>query len=63
MKENKKVIFCNIAWMKYYKGELEDDKPINGGEYVKKYGEAVETTNFIDYNHYCYGFVRFNGGN
>jgi len=62
MKENKKVIFCNIAWMKYYLGESEDDKPINGGEYVKKYGEAVEATNFVDYNHYCYGFVRFNGG-
>ena len=30
MKENKKVIFCNIAWMKYYLGESEDDKPING---------------------------------
>ena len=30
----KKVVFCEIAWMKYYSGVSEDDQPVNGGKYV-----------------------------
>ena len=32
----KKVVFCEIAWMKYYSGVSEDDQPVNGGKYVKE---------------------------
>ena len=31
----KKVIFCEIAWMKYYKGVTEEDRPRNGGSYIE----------------------------
>ena len=29
-----RVLFCNVAWMKYYDGISEDDKPINGGKFI-----------------------------
>ncbi len=42
-----KVLFCNIAWMQYYKGiYLGIDEPLNGGEFVKKTGDAHEKYNF-----------------
>lgn len=39
-KENEKVVFCEIAWMKYYSGVSEDDQPVNGGKYVKENKEG-----------------------
>lgn len=42
-----KVIFCNIAWMKYYQGTTEDDIPVNGGEFVDKNHDANESLNFL----------------
>lgn len=30
----KKIVFCNIAWMKKYVGVTDDDKPMNGGKFV-----------------------------
>lgn len=31
-----RILFCKIAHMKYYKGICGNDKPYNGGDYVKK---------------------------
>lgn len=42
-----KVLFCNIAWMKYYQGTTEDDIPVNGGEFVDKNHDANESLNFL----------------
>lgn len=56
-----RVLFCNIAWMKYYNGITEEDKPINGGAYIKENENGGEVYNFRDYNGYCYGFVKLNG--
>jgi tetratricopeptide (TPR) repeat protein len=55
------VLFCNIAWMKYYEGVSEDDKPKNGGSYIKENVDGGECFNFLDYNGKCYGFVMTNG--
>ena len=30
----KKVVFCEVAWMKYYAGVSEADRPKNGGKYI-----------------------------
>ncbi|MDE7207820.1 MAG: hypothetical protein K2N90_11815, partial [Lachnospiraceae bacterium] len=57
----KKVVFCEIAWMKYYNGISEDDKPMNGGKYIKENGEGGEIFNFTPYNHKCYGYVMHYG--
>lgn len=29
-----KILFCNIAWMKKYRGVTDHDIPVNGGSYV-----------------------------
>lgn len=44
-----KVLFCNIAWMKFYNGITEDDKPINGGAFVSENNEGGECWNFHPY--------------
>lgn len=56
-----KILFCNITWMKNYIGVTEDDKPINGGKYVKENKDATESYNFHDYDGTCYGYVSNNG--
>ena len=41
------VIFCNIAYMKYYRGIIRGfDEPENGGKYVKENHDANEAYNF-----------------
>lgn len=55
------ILFCNIAWMKYYNGNTDDDKPKNGGSYIKENEDGGECYNFRDYNGKCYGYVMKNG--
>ena len=54
-------IFCEIAWMKKYRGVTENDKPKNGGKYIKENGYGGEVYNFLTYNHKCYGYVMHYG--
>lgn len=43
----KPIIFCNIAYMKYYKGIIDGvDEPVNGGAYVQETNDAHEAYNF-----------------
>ena len=56
-----KVVFCNIAWMKFYCGIDNSDMPKNGGAFVKNNNDACESFNFYPYNHYCLGYVRAPG--
>ena len=69
-----RVLFCNIAWMDYYKGKVDGvDEPKNGGSYVVKTGRANEEYNFSPYDlsaesgypagKYCLGFVETKHGN
>lgn len=61
-----RVLFCNIAWMKYYNGITEDDVPVNGGSWIDKNEEGAECFNFTLYDDYRYhGFVatKSNRGN
>lgn len=65
-----RVLFCNIAWMKYYKGIVEGvDEPRGGGSFVEKTGDAHEAFNFLATpltkeasgypdGEYCLGFVE-----
>ena len=60
----KPIIFCNIAYMKYYKGIIDGvDEPVNGGAYVKENNDAHEAYNFDcfrgegDETDFCIGFV------
>ena len=61
-----RILFCNIAWMKYYNGITHDDKPVNGGSWVKENENAIECLNFTPYNDriYCgYVSTKSNRGN
>ena len=43
----KPIIFCNIAYMKYYRGVIKDiDEPVNGGKYVTENNDGGECYNF-----------------
>ena len=57
----KKVVFCNIAWMKDYCGITDEDKPYNGGSFVEETGTAYECYKFKPNNHYCYGYFMSSG--
>lgn len=66
-----RILFCNITWLKYYKGIYPGvDEPYAGGAYVKKTGDALEKFNFeaVDFpfppaehlepGKYCLGFTE-----
>ena len=66
-----KILFCNITWLKYYKGIYTGiDEPYAGGDYVKITGDAHEKYNFdvveflvspddhLEPGKYCLGFVE-----
>lgn len=64
-----RILFCNIAWMNYYKGIVKDiDEPKGGGSFVKDTKDAHEKYNFeavpvhfedgfLPDDAYCLGFV------
>ncbi len=52
-----KIIFCNIAYMNQYIGNIEKDIPQGGGKWVDEHKDAHEKWNFLNFNGYCYGFV------
>ena len=41
-----KILFCNIAWMEWYKGALPYDMPVNGGAYIKENRDGADCDNF-----------------
>lgn len=60
-----RILFCNIAWMKDYRGNEDgNDTPLNGGSYVDETGDAHEKYNFFpihfegEEDSYCLGFCE-----
>lgn len=64
-----KLLFCNIAYMKYYKGTCEKDKAYGGGSFVDANGYGHEEFNFkpeyiefkdsiMEPGEYCLGFFE-----
>ncbi len=45
--KKERILFCNIAYMKHYKGITEDDIPMNGGSYIETESDAGEKYNFL----------------
>ncbi len=59
-----RILFCNIAWMKYYRGNgFKGDRPYNGGSYVEKHNDAAECMNFKVIGGKCYGNVSIGSPN
>lgn len=57
-----KILFCNIASMRYYQGNTNTDPPSFGGSYVEKTGDAYEKYNFLPFKKngltICCGFFE-----
>ena len=63
-----RMIFFNIAWMDYYKGRQDIDRPTGGGSYVQQNGFGSEIYNFkpekltlkgeTEEDEYCFGFFE-----
>ena len=58
MEDGIKVIFFNIAWMRQYNGNWENDKPVHGGKWIKEHGWGGEVYNFQPYENKMYGYVE-----
>lgn len=54
-----RILFCNIGWMKYYNGQNDKDRLLNGGKWVKENQEGGEIYNFRNLNGYYYGYVGY----
>ena len=52
------VVFFNIGWMRYYKGQTHSDRIVNGGEYVATNKTGHEVKNFLPIGNFLYGYVR-----
>ncbi len=62
--KKRRVLFCNTAYMKYYRGITKDDIPINGGRYVDEEFDATEKYNFLACSDgFCRGFVETSHSN
>ena len=64
-----RVLFCNIAWMDFYKGITDKDTPKGGGSFVDEMQNGNEIYNFLGEHisfddgflpedNYCLGFVE-----
>lgn len=53
-----KMLFCNIGWMEFYKGQSARDKIRGGGSYVQEEGMGHEVCNFSAHRGTVYGYVR-----
>ncbi len=53
-----KLLVCNAAWMNWYRGLQQGDRPVHGGSFVKRYGYGHELLNFAPNGKYYYGFVQ-----
>lgn len=69
-----RILFCNISYMKYYKGICDKDKAYGGGAFVAENGYGHEEFNFkpefIDFKDkdipsgdYCLGFFETKSSN
>ena len=58
-----RILYCNIAYLKYYDGRVTGEyTPVSGGAWVKENQDAHEKWNFLNMEGHCYGFVQVGGG-
>ena len=52
-----RIVFCNIGWMKGYRGVKKEDPITLGGAYVDKSHQGAEQYNFLNTDGHYYGYV------
>ncbi len=55
------MIFFNIGWMNYYRGNTEKDPIKKGGKFIDENGHGYEIWNFLPFNGRMYGYVQPGG--
>ncbi len=55
---NERILFCNVAYMRYYDSTLREEVPQNGGSYVVENKTGLEINNFHSCEGKYYGFVE-----
>ena len=59
MSEKRRLLFCNVAYMRYYDSGFKEETPQNGGSYVAENKTGYEINNFHLYEDgKYYGFVE-----
>lgn len=54
-----KIVFCNIAYLKFYDGRVAGELvPSSGGRWVQQNEDAHEKWNFLNFDGFCYGYVQ-----
>ena len=53
-----KLLVCNAAWMNWYRGLQQRDRPVHGGSFVDRHGYGHELLNFSPNGKYYYGYVQ-----
>ena len=56
----KPILFCNVAWMKHYRG-IKGDPPKSSASYVREHGTGSERHNFNPTGGTMRGFVQVKG--
>lgn len=56
-----KMLFCNIGWMREYRGLTKSDAIIRGGSYVAKNKVGHEVCNFLPERGRVFGYVQVPG--
>jgi hypothetical protein len=54
----RRLLFCNIGWMRNYRGHTENDQILGGGKYVRIMGRGHEACNFLPVRNDVYGYVQ-----
>ena len=57
-----KILFCNIGWMRDYKG-IQGDSIKGGGSFTEENKTGFEVCNFSEIGDHVYGHVRTRGDN
>jgi hypothetical protein len=57
----RKMIFFNIGWMNYYRGNIDEDPIKKGGKFIDENGRGYEIWNFLPFNGRMYGYVQPGG--
>lgn len=58
----RRIVFCNVAYMRYYDADISEPAPVSGGSFVRENGFGFERNNFhvheSDGRATCRGFVE-----
>ena len=58
MIDGNRMVYFNIAWMREYQGNWQNDEPIHGGQWIEENKWGGEVYNFQPFKGKMYGYVE-----